>query len=187
MSPPPVSHPHHSKPHLLMGGVLLAYVAATPGIDAGDNGTIRLDVKSEPQPDLYVLVLPEYGGRVRIDDEGYVQGPPELIVEIANTSASIDLHRKMELYRRHDVREYMVWRTYDREIDYFVLREGRYDRLPLHESGTWRSEVFPGLWIAPQPLLAADPATALKVVQEGVASPEHAAFVESLRARRPVP
>jgi len=106
-----------------------------------------------------------------------------LVCEIAATTASYDLHDKLNVYRRNGVREYVVWRTIDREMDYFILREGRYDRLPPDEKGVWRSEVFPGLWIDGRSLLAGDVLGALKVLQEGLASPAHEAFVSRLSSK----
>jgi hypothetical protein len=75
------------------------------------------------------------------------------------------------------VREYLVWRVQDREIDWFVLREGRYDPLPAGDNGITRSTVYPGLWLDRPALLRGDLAAVLAVVQQGLASADHAAFV----------
>jgi len=100
----------------------------------------------------------------------------ELIVEIAARSASYDLHEKLNAYRRNGVREYVVWRVWDAAIDWYVLRAGRFEALPLAD-GVYRSETFPGLWLAPEAVLRGDLARVLAVLQEGLASPAHAAFV----------
>src|SRR4029079_15967251 len=113
--------------------------------------------------------------------DGYVEFAPEWVGEIAASSVGYDLHDKLNAYRRNGVREYFVWRVLDREIDCFVLRDGRYERLALAPSGWHQSEVFPGLWLDAAALLRGDLATVLKVVQQGVASPEHAAFVQQLQ------
>ena len=94
----------------------------------GDNATLRLDLDNEPQPDGYLRLLPECGGQARLVD-GYVTGAPELIVEIAASSASYDLHEKLNAYRRNGVREYVVWRVWDQAVDWFVLRGGRFEPL----------------------------------------------------------
>ncbi len=82
-----------------------------------------------------------------------MSGPPELIVEVASSSVSYDLHDKLNVYRRSGVVEYVVWRILDRDIDWFVLHEGQYQPL-APQDGLLKSEVFPGLWLDKQALLA---------------------------------
>jgi Uma2 family endonuclease len=184
----PVNHLSHGLPHVLLSGWLSHYFFQTPGTDAGDNSTLRLPrVRSEPQPDLFLRVHPDHGGQSGTDAEGYVEGAPELVAEVAASSASYDLHDKLDLYRDQGVREYIVWRTEDAQFDWFVLTRRRtYVPLPAGADGTLRSRAFPGLWLDPTALLTGDRARILAIVQQGIASPEHAAFVEKLRraARR---
>lgn len=158
------------------------YWAKTPGADVGDNVTLRLDLDNEPQPDAILRILPEAGGQSRTDVDGFVEGGPELVVEVTASSASIDLHDKFRAYRRNHVREYLVWRVLDGELDWFVWREGRYERLAPDTSGVYRSEVFPGLWLDAPALLRGDLAAVLTVLQQGIGTPEHQGFVERLRA-----
>jgi Uma2 family endonuclease len=127
------------------------------------------------------MILPTHGGHVQINERGYIVGGPELVTEIAATSDNIDLHGKLDVYRRYGVREYVVWRVYDRVIDWFVLQEGRYDRLPSTASGHYHSEVLPGLWLDPTALMAGNMPAVAEVVQQGVATPQHAAFVARLQ------
>src|SRR4051812_24790308 len=70
--PSPVSHDHHAGPHFDMIGWLGFYRMLTPGVVGGDNGSLRLDLDSEPQPDAYLIIRPDHGGQVRIDDDGYI-------------------------------------------------------------------------------------------------------------------
>jgi Uma2 family endonuclease len=182
--PSPVRLGAHSKPHCQLVSWLASYVAYTPGSDAGDNGTIRLDTKNEVQPDAFAFITPECGGRVKIDADDYVVGGPDFVGEISASSASYDLHDKLEAYRRNGVREYVVWRVEDRAIDWFILRGDRYERLPPAADGLLKCEVFPGLWLDPKALLASNLRRVLEVVQAGVKSAEHAAFVEELERRR---
>ena len=151
-------------------------------MQGSDNGTVRLDLENEPQPDAFLRIAPECGGQSRNDDE-YVAGPPELIAEISVSSVSYDLHDKLRAYQRNGVREYLVWRVWDSAIDWFVLREGPFERLPPTEAGHYQSEVFPGLWLDLAALLRGDVAQVLAVLQQGIASPEHAAFVAGFRPR----
>ena len=183
--PSPVRHRYHGHQHTQLIGWLVQYEANTPGVEASDNVTVRLDLDNEPQPDALLFIDPACGGHVLIDAEGYIEGAPELVAEVASSSASYDLHAKLRVYRRNGVREYLVWRVLDQEIDWFVLRAGQYERLLLDAEGLYRSEVFPGLWLDPAALLRGDLATVLAVVQRGLASPEHAAFVMRLHPPSP--
>ena len=181
--PSPVSQEEHGGPHFDMIGWLGFYRASTPGVQGGDNSTIRLDLDNEPQPDAFLRILPEYGGQSR-DSGKYVEGPPELIAEVAASSASYDLHDKLSVYRRNGVCEYLVWRVWDRSLDWFVMQGGRYKNLPLSSDGYFRSQVFPGLWLDGGALLRGDLAQVMAVLQQGLASPGHADFVRQLESRR---
>lgn len=178
--PSPLRHRAHSHPHVHLVTWLGQYEASTPGVQAGANGTVRLDLDNEPQPDALLFIDPACGGQARIDADDYIAGAPELVAEVASSSASYDLHVKLRVYRRNGVREYIVWRVLEEEIDWFVLRAGQYERMPLDAAGFYKSAVFPGLWLDPAALLRGDLATVLAVVQRGLASAEHAAFVTRL-------
>jgi Uma2 family endonuclease len=166
----------HGKPHGDIMGWLWTYKTATPGVELYDNPTVRLDADNEPQPDA-VLRL-EQGGQSWISEDDYIEGAPELIVEIAASSASYDLHDKLRVYRRNGVREYIVWRTYSQQIDWFYLDEDAYKPLAADASGILRSVQFPGLWLAKDCLLSGDLAEVLQILQQGITSPDHQAFVE---------
>jgi Uma2 family endonuclease len=183
--PSPVRHRYHGHQHTHLVSWLGYYEAHTPGVEASDNVTVRLDLDNEPQPDALLFIDPACGGHVLLDAEGYIEGAPELVAEVASSSASYDLHTKLRVYRRNGVREYIVWRVLDQELDWFVLRAEQYERLALDAAGLYRSEVFPGLWLNAAALLQGDLATVLAVVQRGLASPEHAAFVMRLHPPSP--
>jgi Uma2 family endonuclease len=170
----------HARPCLYLNGWLGLYSARTPGVEGGDNASLRLDMDNEPQPDGFLMIFPAHGGQARIDDEDYVVGGPELVAEVASSSASYDLHAKFHMYRRNGVREYIAWRVRDQAIDWFVLREGRYEPLAPGPNGLYRSDVFPGLRLDPAALLRGDMATVLRVLEQGLASAEHEAFVARL-------
>jgi Uma2 family endonuclease len=178
--PSPVSQAEHGGPHFDVVGWMALYRSATPGVEGGDNSTLRLDLENEPQPDAFLRIRPQWGGQTR-DAGKYVEGAPELIAEVAASSVSYDLHDKLRAYQRNGVCEYLAWRVWDRAIDWFVLREGRYERLPLNSAGHYQSEVFPGLWLDPAALVGGDLAQVIAVLQQGLASPEHADFVRRLR------
>jgi Uma2 family endonuclease len=185
--PSPVSTEGHASPHFLVIAWLGGYQAKTPGIQGGDNGTVRLDLDNEPQPDVFLRILPTHGGQSRISDDDYVEGAPELVVEVTATTAAYDLHDKLNAYRRNGVREYVVWRTQDEDIDWFILRGGQYERLQADEQGVTRSEVFPGLRLDTKAMLASDLARVLDVLQQGLASDAHRAFVDQLKSKSSEP
>jgi Uma2 family endonuclease len=171
----------HGSPQADLIGWLWYYRVNTPGVRVGDNTTVRLDLDNQPQPDALMIREPGRGGRVVIGADGYIEGAPELVGEVAASSASFDLHTKLRAYRRNQVQEYIVWRVEEEAVDWFVLRHGDYARLSLTSSGIHQSEVFPGLWLDPAALVGADLPTVLGVLQQGIASPEHTAFVAQLQ------
>jgi Uma2 family endonuclease len=177
----PVRVRQHGQPHVRLVTWIGTYAASTPGLEAGDNSSIRLDLDNMPQPDVFLMIQPERDGQARIDEDDYVAGAPELVAEVAASSVSYDLGKKKHVYRRNEVREYIVWRVQDREVDWFVLRGGSVEPLAPGADGLLRSEVFPGLWLDRAALLRGDMITVLAVVQRGLASPEHAAFVARLQ------
>lgn len=171
----------HGDPHGQIVGWLHVYRALTRGVMMVDNTTVRLSEDSAPQPDVSLRIDQTCGGQSRLDKDGYIDGPPELVAEVAASSASYDLHSKLEVYRDQGVREYIVWRVYDHDLDWFVLRDGKYEALLPGADELLRSEIFPGLWLDKKSLLTGDPAAVLRTLQTGTASPEHAAFVQRLR------
>lgn len=178
----PVSAESQGKPHFRAIVWLGLYSSVTPGVDGADNASVRLDFDNMPQPDAFLCLAPHCGGRVRVADDDIAENAPELIVEVASSSVSYDLNDKLQVYRRHGVPEYVVWRTRDHAVDWFVLENGNYVRLAPDANGLYKSRVFPGLWLDPKAMLEDDRATMLKVSQEGAASAEHLAFVERLKA-----
>lgn len=130
------------------------------GCEAGLNPTVFLDRLNTPQPDAILRRSERAGGMSRLDGEGYLVGPPELVVEVAASSVSYDLHEKADTYRRHGVREYLVWRVEDRAIDWFANRAGRFEPLSA-EGGVIVSEVFDGLRLDVAAALGGDAAAVL--------------------------
>ena len=180
--PSPVRLRRHGRPHFRMIGWLSHYEAETPCVIGGDNTTARLDLDNEPQPDALLLLDPDCGGQAIISDDDYIENAPEWVGEISGSSVSFDLHTKLNVYRRNGVREYVVWRVQDKQIDWFVLRSGEFERLVPDGAGILRSEVFPGLWLDAAALIRGDMSRVLAVVQQGIASSEHAAFLRQHQA-----
>ena len=170
----PVSAEGHGTPHSDLMAWLVVYKAHATGLETGDNSTLHLDLENAPQPDCYLRVTEEHGGQSKLCD-GYVTGPPELIAEVASSSVSYDLHDKKHAYQRNGVLEYIVWRTRDRAIDWFVLTNGCYETLPATEDGILKSTVFPGMWLDPAAMLNHDMKRVLSVLQLGLADREASA------------
>jgi Uma2 family endonuclease len=148
----------HGDPHADLAAWLGVYRALNKEVRVSDNSTIRLGPKDVPQPDLHLRFAASTQNRTQ---GKYLDGAPELVAEIALSSASIDLHEKLESYRRHGVQEYIVWRVYDEALDWFRLAEGEYRRLEPDAEGVIHSQVFQGLRLAAQALIAGDMATVL--------------------------
>lgn len=176
----------HSLPHAALMGWLTYYWTHTPGVLPGDNPTLRLDEKNRPQPDAVLMLPVSGGGQARID-EGYIVGGPELVCEVAASSLATDRTAKLRTYRRHRIREYLIWDVEGRQIEWLALRDGQYAPLPLQPDGTLCSEVFPGLWLDAAAMVALEPARVMAALQQGLAAPEHAAFVERLRQAQDEP
>lgn len=181
--PSPAHHTVHSRPHARIMAWLGVYWAATPGVDLGDNATVRLDLDNEVQPDALLRLDGALGGASRISDDDYIEGSPELIVEITATSASYDLHDKLNVYRRNGVQEYIVWQVLDQRLSWFVLEEGKYVPLSSDADGIICSRIFPGLRLAVRALLADDLVTVLAELKQGTETDAHIAFVERLAQR----
>lgn len=181
--PSPVRVYRHGQPHADLIGWMFNYRAATPHVGTGDNTTARLDLDNEPQPDAMMFIEPGFGGQIHISDEDYVESAPELVAEVASSSVSFDLNTKLHVYRRNGVREYLVWRVLDRQFDWFVLEAGEFHRQTPDQDGILKSTVFSGLWLDPAALLEGKLAQVLAVLDRGIRTPQHAAFVAKLASK----
>jgi len=147
-----------------------------------DNATLRLDADNEFQPDALLRLPERAGGASRVSRDDYLEGAPELIVEVASTSASHDLHDKRKVYRRNGVREYLVWLVRERRLLWLVLEDDEYQPLQPGADGLLRSRTFPGLALNGQALLDGDLARVLADQQRCCqGGEEHRRFVEALR------
>jgi len=180
--PSPVHFTKHGLPHSDIMTWLGVYRASTKGVLVGDNATVRLDFENVVQPDAVVRLDPKLGGRSRVSADDYLEGPPELVVEIAASSAAYDLHDKRRVYARNGVTEYLAVQMYEQKVDWFALREGVYGTVGPDAGRILRSEVFPGLWLDPEALFSGDLAAMLETLNAGLASPDHASFLERLRS-----
>jgi len=174
----------HGESHALVMGWLTNYWIATPGTRVRDNATAILGDDSEPQPDAALVIDSESGGQSSVSEDGYATGPPELIVEVASSSESIDLHAKRRDYEQAGVLEYVVIVLRQRVVRWFVLQDGTYREVEADAHGIFKSSVFPGLWLDAPALLRLDGRQVMATLQHGIETPEHAVFVQQLQARR---
>jgi len=175
--PSPVRVKKHAEPHSQLGTWLGVYASETAGVGCFDNSTVRLDLDNEPQPDLVLMKLPEKGGQARISADDYIEGAPELAVEIVASSSAYDLHQKKGAYRRNGIREYLAWITGERCVVWWELRQADYQEIALAPDGLLKSGVFPGLWLDTGALLRGDMKAVLAALRRGLDSADHAAFV----------
>src|SRR5260370_29516402 len=176
--PSPQKKPHGRYQYRVLRW-LGEYEENTPGTVVLVNSTSILGEKSEPEADGCLLILPECGGQSG-DENGYVVGAPELLAEIAWSTESIDLNAKKTDYEKAGVREYVVVALRMKRVFWFIRRRVKFKDLAPGPDGIIRSEVFPGLWLEPAPLLRRDSKRIFGVVRPGLASPAHKAFASQL-------
>ncbi|MEZ4862150.1 MAG: Uma2 family endonuclease [Caldilineaceae bacterium] len=180
----PVRVRRHGSPHSKITIWLGLYLEATPGLDIADNATLRLDLDNELQPDVAVWID---GGNAFVDDDDYLQGAPELLVEVAGSSAAIDLHQKLQVYRRSGVAEYLVLLTHEQEVRWYSFATGETVLIEPNAAGVLCSHIFPGLHLHPMRFWQGDLPGVLAVLRQGLTTPEHADFVARQRAHHPHP
>jgi hypothetical protein len=159
------------------------YEENTPGVEAADNSTAILGAKSEPHPDAILRVLTECGGQTRVE-QSFVCGAPELVAEVSKGTRYVDLGPKLADYERAGVREYVVRALDPDEVLWFKREGGALVRVPTNPDGLFRSVFLPGLWLDPQALMQGDTRVLRRVLDAGLATPQHAAFVAELAAKR---
>jgi Uma2 family endonuclease len=173
----PLRFEGHAEPHSLLMVWLGTYKIMTPRVRVGDNPTVRLDLDNEPQPDAVLFID---GGQTQISLDDYIEGAPELVVEIAASSAAYDLHDKKRAYRRNGVQEYIVWQVFENKLDWFRLEVDEYVSLLPDSQGIIRSQIFPGLWLGVSALLQGEMRQVLAILQQGLVSSEYQDFVQRL-------
>jgi Uma2 family endonuclease len=174
---------NHAQPHAQLIGWLFNYQIATIETALADNATVRLDLDNEPQPDVALFIEPMADGRVKISDDDYIEGAPELIAEVAASTAAYDLGDKKVAYRRNGVQEYIVWQMFENKLDWFVLENDDYVNLLPNDDRIIRSRIFPGLWLAVDELLNGDMRQVMTILQNGLNSWEHQEFAQQIENR----
>ena len=172
----------HAEPDSLLQTLLGCYAIGTRGVRSLTNGTVRLSPDDVVQPDAALRILAELGGQSRVGQDGYLRGAPELVAEVSASTVSIDARQKLQTYRQAGVREYLLWRVRDNAVDWWTRDEDdEFELIVADADGLHRSRAFPGLWIDVAALVAEDGARLIEVIQQGLASSEHATFIEALK------
>jgi hypothetical protein len=180
--PSPVSVGHQDFEIFLAGWVDF-YASWTPGCSPGMEGTWLMGEGQVPQPDVTMRIPPEYGGQSRVEGL-YTSGAPELIIEVSFSSRSRDFGAKKRLYERIGVREYLIAVPRNRQLVAFTLTPDGFQPLEPDAHGVFRSLTFPGLWLDTKALWDLDRPRRNAVLQQGLATPEHAAFAAHLAAQK---
>ena len=155
--PSPVRADAHAEPDGLIQGWLFLYSIQHPDLKVYPTATLLMDADNAVQPDAMLCSSPRPGGRVWLDEKGYLHGSPELVCEIAASSASIDLHAKFQAYRRNGVAEYLVWMTEENTVRWFTLEDGNFVEQKA-KAGLLTSRIFTGLVLDAKALLRGDKA-----------------------------
>lgn len=151
----------HGEAHGRLMTILGPYAATTNNVEVLVEVTVRLG-NDDLQPDIAMRRIDGGGSRVSTDD--CIEGPPELCIEVAVSSASYDLHQKKEAYRRGRVPEYLVWQVFERRIDWWVLDGDDYAPVVPGANGILESRVFPGLRVDTRAMLAGEMSRALEAL-----------------------
>ena len=177
--PSPVSV-EHSRADSFLSGLLSYYCVHTPGLESGNNATLLM-MGDAPQSDSHLRILAENGGN-SWEENGFINGAPELIAEISVSSKAYDLHQKLDLYLAAGVSEYLVYLVREHEIRWHRLVGSQYQLLPVEPDGIIRSITFPGLWLNVRAFLDGERKLVYQTLQEGLESKKHAGFVEYLES-----
>jgi Uma2 family endonuclease len=133
------------------------------GVVLGATTTVRLTKYQSPEPDVFFIRK----SRLRIVGEDYVDGPPDLCIEvISKSSQKIDRGRKFVLYADHGVKEYWIIDPLRDAVEFYGNQEGEWVEIKPDEQGRLRSKVLPGFWLKPEWLTTFRLPPVLKTLQE---------------------
>jgi len=130
--------------------------------------TVRLTAYNAPEPDIVFVRK----SRQAIVNDRYVDGPPDLCVEvISKSSRKYDRGRKFVLYAEHGVKEYWIIDPFKSAVEFYENRGREFVTIPPDEQGRVHSKVLPGLWLKPEWLIADPLPSFLEVLQEILGKP----------------
>jgi Uma2 family endonuclease len=113
----------------------------------GATASVRLSKYQGPEPDVFFIRK----SRLRIMGEKYIDGPPDLCVEvISKSSRKIDRGRKFVLYAEHGVKEYWIVDPLRNTVEFYENHDGAWVEIKPDERGRLHSKVLPGFWFNPK-------------------------------------
>lgn len=145
MSPSPT--PYHQ---LILKRLIKAFDDYVEQHDLGEVIPSPIDVflseTTTLQPDILFIARE----RLPIIGKQRVEAAPDLVVEILSpATAYYDLKGKKRLYEAHGVQEYWIVDPEGQEIEVFVLREGRFERIAqARDEGSVASQLLEGFSVA---------------------------------------
>jgi len=182
--PSPVRWSNHGEKHASLVVWLGYYRAAVPGVRVADNASVGLDDENAVQPDVTMMLEGRHGGRATITPADYVEGSPELVAEVAASSASVDTHEKLAA-----TGAMVSWNTSSGASSTAsstgwpcgMANMWHYRRTPREFV---EASCSPAFGLTRRRCCAATLARVLDVLRQGMASAEHAAFVVKQRLAR---
>jgi len=175
--PSPMRFVQHAHPEVSFTTWLTYFASFTPGVNSGGQATLKIDGKNEYQPDGMLFYDK---GQLIIDNDGYLVGVPELVVEVSASTISVDSNEKYLVYQKYGVKEYLLWNTEAKKITWYGRSGSKFVPMKPNREGIIKSKAFPGLWLNVAAMLKGNLKLVLKTLQEGLSSKEHQKFVASL-------
>lgn len=125
--------------------------------------TVRLSNYQGPQPD--VLFVSKQ--RKHIVLEKYIDGPPDLCIEvISKSSRKLDHGRKLVLYAEYGVKEYWIIDPLGNTVEFFENLDGEWRLIQPDEKQRLRSKVPPQFWLKAEWLIGATLPPVKQALQE---------------------
>ncbi len=183
---PSPTHFKHVIGHASLSGWVINYATDTPDVIAGANGSLRLDMDNEVQPDALMLIYPGGPAAILADPEDdIIRSSPELAIEISVSSRVRDRIKKYRVYEATGIQEYLIWQVKEKVVEWFRLVDGKYLAFEPDSNGIIRSVVFPGLWLDTHALVVGNQAQVRTILNQGMASKEYKEFVRRLKRKNP--
>lgn len=112
----------------------------------GSRIAFRINMENSPEPDI-AYIRPK---RMHLLRSGYVEGPPDLAIEIVSLESAIrDYEKKRQQYEAAGVQEYWIIDPLEQTMVCFARgRDGKFKKVKT-KGGKIHSKVIPGFWVRP--------------------------------------
>lgn len=155
---------------------LCQYRRSTPCVESLGRVSIFLDPTTEIETTAAMWLTPGADDRPRWQR---CEGVPELLVEVTATVHNKVFRRRLRVYEQSEIHELLVVTGDPRDTALYARENGRFARVSPADDGSYRSRVFPGLWLDPSALFSDEWNEMAACLDRGMATEEHAAFVAS--------